>query len=57
MKAWRIKARRMALLLVLAVLFAFPGQYGASGSVATGKEAFSPLRPVVPTHLPKFAFK
>ena len=29
---------------------------GWHGAVA-GKEAFSPLRPVIPTHLPRFAFR
>ncbi len=34
------------------------GRHGAAGSVATGKEAFfSPLRPVIPRHLPRFAFR
>ena len=33
------------------------GWHGVAGSVATGKEAFSPLRPVIPTHLPRFAFR
>ena len=42
--------------LLAAVLLAAGG--GAEGSVATGKEAFfSPLRPVIPTHLPRFAFR
>jgi hypothetical protein len=42
--------------LLAAVLLAASGS--AAGSVATGKEAFfSPLRPVIPTHLPRFAFR
>ena len=44
-----------AILLALIVLVA---ESGTEASVATGKESyFSPLRPVLPTHLPRFAFR
>jgi hypothetical protein len=44
----------LALAMAACVLV---GWHGVAGSVATGKEAFSPLRPVIPTHLPRFAFR
>ena len=45
----------LTLLLAACVLV---GRHGAAGSVATGKEAFfSPLRRVIPRHLPRFAFR
>ena len=47
---------RRASVFVAVCLLAAGGSTEAS--VATGKEAyFSPLRPVVPTHLPRFAFR
>ena len=55
MAAWKSRAAFVAVASV--VVFFLIGSTGAAGSVATGKEAFfSPLRPVIPKNLPRFAF-
>lgn len=51
------KTGRFTAAIVALVMCAGVGRHGAVGSVGTGKEAFfSPLRPVIPTHMPQFAF-